>query len=197
MAQLAISREPIDRHDSSPAPPLLVDPHPLHVPTCGDLGVVRGWFFLGVLLRHPPLTSIYEGESMSSPVGSTATSVRDYGICSWAKSLPAMLIPSWLRSTTGDHPACRGALLLAGFAGLMGRRQQVFRAVRPHPDRPRSPCHRHRSLCHHPASGIRLQFRVLPGYAPGSGLPVVTDPRRAHVSDAGRADGPGGSDAPR
>jgi hypothetical protein len=26
---------------------------------------------------------------------------------------------------------------------------------------------------------------------------VVTDPRRAHVSDAGRADGPGGSDAPR
>ena len=67
---------------------------------------------------------------MSSPVGSTATSDRDAGICSWGCSSPCRRCwrsRSWLPWTTGGitGPTCRGgaallgyALLLVGFAGL-------------------------------------------------------------------------------
>ena len=57
--------------------------------------------------------------------------------------------------------------------------EQVLRAERPHPDRPWSQGHRHRSLRHRPASGIRLRLPVLPRHAPGPGLPVGFDPRHA------------------
>ena len=56
--------------------------------------------------------------------------------------------------------------------------------------------HRHRSLSHHPASGIRLRLRVLPRRPPGARLRVGTDPRHDPQCVPGRADGPGGSDAP-
>ena len=44
----------------------------------------------------------------------------------------------------------------------MGRvGEQVLRADRPHPDRPRAQGHRYRSLCHRPTSGIRCLASLL------------------------------------
>ena len=52
------------------------------------------------------------------------------------------------------------ALIIAGFVGVTWATvgEQVLRAARPHPDRPWSQGHRHRSLRHHPASGIRFRL---------------------------------------
>lgn len=91
------------------------------------------------------------------------------------------------RALVGLHAGLRPSDSRDGGSDLGRVSKQVLRADRANSDRPRAQGHRHRSLRHRKASGIRFWLPALPGHVPGSGFLVGIDSCHSHRTASGPA----------
>ena len=177
------SHEPIDRRRLiiSTTTSLLILVLCLFVPA-GTWAWFRGWLFLVVVVGASVVDTLYLRRVNPDVIAGRVN--RHEGPRRWdlllglIGFLPTMLaIPIVAALDDGryhwSHVPWWGcwlgyALLITGFVGVTWADvgEQVLRAERPHPDRPWSQGHRHRSLRHRQASGIRPRASVVPRACP-------------------------------